>query len=283
MGKAWRATTQEWTEEMREIKKVRGINEQPPGSGIWWIQYFDAAGKRRREKAGTRADALDLYKKRKTEALQGKKLPEKLRSVARISDLAPALLRDYRLKGQKSSSTVQRRLRLHVLPFFGTTAANELGSDRINFYIDNRLEEGAANATTNHEFAALKRIYNLARACDPPKVDRVPKFPHLKESEPRQGFIEDDQYDLLVQHASELWLRAILEVAYSFGFRREELLQHLKVGQVDLRNRSIRLNAGTTKNGKGRVVKMTSKVESLLKECIAGKQAHDYVFTRADP
>jgi len=26
----------------REVKKVRGVFEKDPGSGIWWIQYFDA-------------------------------------------------------------------------------------------------------------------------------------------------------------------------------------------------------------------------------------------------
>ena len=44
-----------------------------------WIRYVDAQGRLRREKAGTKGMAIDLYRKRKTEALQGRKLPEKLR------------------------------------------------------------------------------------------------------------------------------------------------------------------------------------------------------------
>jgi hypothetical protein len=63
-------------------KAIRGVYEKLPGSGVWWINYFDSQGKRRREKAGRRSDAVSLYLKRKTEALQGKKLPEKLRSRA---------------------------------------------------------------------------------------------------------------------------------------------------------------------------------------------------------
>jgi integrase len=73
----------------RGIKKVRGVFEKEPGSGVWWVQFFDAAGRRRREKVGSRANAIDLYRKRKTEVLTGKKLPEKLRSrVVRFSELA---------------------------------------------------------------------------------------------------------------------------------------------------------------------------------------------------
>jgi hypothetical protein len=59
--------------------KVRGLFEKSPGSDVWWIRYFDAHGRLRREKAGTKGMAEKLYRKRKTEALQGRKLPETLR------------------------------------------------------------------------------------------------------------------------------------------------------------------------------------------------------------
>ena len=61
-------------------QKIRGVFEKVPGSDVWWIQYFDASGRRRREKAGRRSDAITLLSKRKTEKLQRKKLPENLRT-----------------------------------------------------------------------------------------------------------------------------------------------------------------------------------------------------------
>jgi site-specific recombinase XerD len=60
----------------------RGIYEKFPDSGVWWIRYADTMGRIRREKAGSKSSALTLYRKRKTEALQGKKLPENLRTPA---------------------------------------------------------------------------------------------------------------------------------------------------------------------------------------------------------
>ena len=60
-------------------RRQRGVFEKVPGSGEWWIRYTDCTGRYRREKAGTKGAAIDLYRKRKTEALVGKKLPEKLR------------------------------------------------------------------------------------------------------------------------------------------------------------------------------------------------------------
>src|SRR6201986_51787 len=61
-------------------RNPRGVFEKVPGSGVWWVRHADVMGRIRREKAGTKSAALTLYRKRKTESLQGKKLPESLRS-----------------------------------------------------------------------------------------------------------------------------------------------------------------------------------------------------------
>ncbi len=260
--------------------KQRGVFEKVPGSGVWWIRYIDATGKLRREKAGTKSAALTLYRKRKTEALEGKKLPEKLRSVVRVSDLAPALLRDYKVNGKKSYQTIEYRLQ-RVLPFFGAIPADDLSTEDLNRYIDRRKKAGVANATINREIAAVKRIFTLARTSTPPKVRVLPVFPpRLTENPPRQGFVEDRNYMLLTKHAREPWLKAILAVAYTFGFRRGELLLQLKVKQVDFGARTLNLYAGTTKNGQGRVIQMTGEVYELLRACVAGKSPDDNVFTR---
>jgi hypothetical protein len=54
---------------------MRGVYENPVGSGIWWIHYY-AAGKRHREKVGRKSDAIKLYQSRKADAVAGRKLPE---------------------------------------------------------------------------------------------------------------------------------------------------------------------------------------------------------------
>lgn len=56
----------------------------------------------------------------------------------------------------------------------------------------------------------------------------------------------------------------------------------MRVKQIDLANLTIRLEAGTTKNGKPRVIKLVkdSEVSHLLTACITRKQPDDFVFTR---
>ena len=58
------------------MRKQRGSFEKVPGSGLWWVRYADHRGKLRREKIGSKSAAISLYAKRKSEVLQGKKLPE---------------------------------------------------------------------------------------------------------------------------------------------------------------------------------------------------------------
>ena len=58
------------------MKKQRGVFEKVANSGVWWIQYFDAAGRRRREKVGPKSLAIKLAEKRRTDARAGVKMPE---------------------------------------------------------------------------------------------------------------------------------------------------------------------------------------------------------------
>jgi integrase len=139
-------------------------------------------------------------------------------------------------------------------------------------------EQGLSNATINRDLAALRRAFNLAFRAG--KIQKVPFFPHLKEASARSGFVEEPLYNKLASQARELWLRALLATAYTFGFRKGELL-NLRVRQVDFLNRPIRLNAGETKSGKGRTVRMTQDTCILLQASVSGQGPDDYAFTRA--
>lgn len=74
-----------------------------------------------------------------------------------------------------------------------------------------------------------------------------------------------------------LWLRAMFEVYYSYGWRSSEL-PNMRIRLLDFESCTIAIE--TSKNGDGRTVKMTQKVFELLKACAAGKGENDYVFTR---
>ncbi len=122
---------------------------------------------------------------------------------------------------------------------------------------------------------------HLGERTTPPLVRGVPHFPKFKDAPARTGFLEQAEYDILRQHATELWLRALLAAYYTHGFRKSELL-HLLVRQVSLLDGTINLPAGGTKNGMARCVAMTSEVRTLVAALIHGKKPDDHVFTRAN-
>ena len=114
-------------------------------------------------------------------------------------------------------------------------------------------------------------------------VERMVQFPaRLREAAPRKGFITAEQYHQLASHAKTPWLRCLIAAAYAYGFRKGELL-NLRVRQVNLLERWIQLEAGTTKNNEPRKVRMTNEVYQLMASCMAGKQPDDYVFPVRDP
>lgn len=245
-----------------------------------WTMQFYQNGKRVREATGT---------ENKTRAQQ--KLTERLDQVnkgeftvrerrpATVEQLFLLVKADY-LANQRPSAECLKRW-AHLAPFFATTLAKNVTTDSVIGYTVQRQEERAANATINRELAVLRRAFNLARRSTPPKVKSVPYIPMLKENNVRKGFVEDADFSRLAAEASEPWLRTFLELSYSYGWRKKELLG-LRVRQVNLEQRTLRLDAGTTKNDEGREVGMTAKAAELLRLAVARKRSDDFVLTRAD-
>ena len=252
---------------------------QQKQSTIWWIQYY-RNGKMYRESTGT-------TDKRKATRILGNRLAELSTGTfagpaverIRIAELAEDFLRDYRINGKASIDDAEARWRLHLEPFFGQVRASAVTSDLLDRYVDHRQQEGAKNATINRELAAMKRMFHLGHAATPPKLFYIPRFPRLAENNIRQGFLEDGQYEKLLESCPELWFQALVEAGCTYGWRISELLR-LKVNQVDIEHKVIRLHPGTTKNKDGREVTMTQSVHDLFVLCVEGKSSEDHLFTR---
>lgn len=258
-----------------EGKKYRGVYEKEPGSGVWWICFF-ADGQKHRERVGKKSIAIKRYQIRKTEIYEGRFFP--LRHGPTIAALKEDLFENYRLNNQNLEpiETSWKRVKTKL----AGVRAESLTTEKMNRYIAARAAEGYANASINRDMAMLKRMFRLAARTTPPKIRRMPMFPsRLKEAAPRSGFVVDAQYRKLQAQPIEIWLQTFLAIAYKFGLRKEELLS-LRVGQVDLAERVIRLDPGTTKNDEGRIAPMTSEIHELLKLCVKGKKPDGFVFTR---
>ncbi|MBB5066102.1 tyrosine-type recombinase/integrase [Granulicella mallensis] len=258
--------------------KGSGSIYKRPDSAVYWLKY-SRHGKPYRESSGETdlRKAERKLKVRLSEITTGQFIGPQAERI-KVAELADDFLREYRINERKSIDDATARWNLHLKPFFGHWKAVDVSSNSISEYIDQRQQEGAKNATINREVAALKRMFRLGQQSTPAKVLRMPHFPHLRENNVRKGFLEDSQYNKLVA-GTELWFRALVECGRTYGWRISELLT-MKVGQIDLLQRVIRLDPGTTKNSDGREVFLTDALHSLLTACVTGKAKDDAVFTR---
>lgn len=254
-----------------------------PHSKVWWIRY-SRNGKRFYESTHTvrKRKAKRILDDRLAEIRAGTFVGPQIQRV-KVEELAKDLIEEYQINGRKSLDDLKARWRLHLQPYFGHLRAADVTSSALNRYVSQRQTAGAENGTINRELAALKRMFALGNKATPPKVQRIPAFPRLEERNVRTGFLNDDQFARLSAECARigLWLRAMLEVGYTYGWRVEEI-KSMRVRQVDLASNTIRLDPQTTKNRDGREVSLTDPVRTLLEACIQGKIPDDYVFTRDD-
>jgi integrase len=200
-----------------------------------------------------------------------------------IGLLYTGMKRDYWENGRKSMPDLRMRWHRHLEKVFASMPANTLCTQQVTSYVTQRLAESPrpAPATINRELAILKRMYKLGVKNGALKLSDVPYFPMLRERNVRKGFLKDEQYLDLARETGKigLWLRVLFECGVSYGWRVSEL-RGLRVSQVDMTERTISLDPGSTKNEDGRTVLMTRKVYGLIGPLLAGKAPDDKVFTR---
>jgi len=228
---------------------------------IYWIRYSQNGKPYRESSKSTReTDARRLLKKREGEISQGK-LPGVYFDKVRFDELSEEFLRDYRINQKKSLVRAIRSVG-HLKAAFEGYRIPQITTPRIQAYIENRLGTGAANATINRELAALKRMLNLAARQTPPKVDRVPYIPMLKEDNIRKGFFEHGDF-IALRDALPDYLKGFVTFAYKTGWRVSEI-SNLTWNQVDLDQGIVRLEPGEAKNTEGRTIYLDEELREIF-------------------
>jgi site-specific recombinase XerD len=233
------------TETKVRRRNPRGVFEKVPGSGEWWIRYMDASGRYRREKAGTKSNAIDLVRKRKTEALQGKKLPEKLRrATITFADIAKDAL-TYSKTNKLSYRNDAGRMET-LLGWFRECPAEAITAQDI----ERRFEkEDWSPATINRYRALLSLTYRLAIRNGKAKENPARQVTHRLEDNGRIRFLSADE-EIALRKACPSNLPE-LELALNTGMRLSEQY-HLRWRDVSIERRTLTIPR--SKNGAARHV-----------------------------
>lgn len=260
-------------------KAIRGVYEHPDGSGVWWIHYY-ADGKRHREKAGRKSDAIALYQKRKADARRKLKLPElvpgKAVTFGNLSEMAVEYAKTH-LASPDHYTTKDSILREP----FGARAASTITPQEIDAWLAKHCK---TSATANRYRAYFSLCYRLGMengkaTANPARLIRL-----RTEHNGRMRFLSRDEYTKLlsiIQRDNPKQVPAFIVSVYT-GMRWGEQFS-LEWGQVDLKRKVIRLTK--TKNGSARNVPLNSVALDALtqqREAVP-HDAEKPVFPRPGP
>jgi len=229
---------------------TRGTGTIYQRGNIWWLQYF-ANGRKINETSGTsdEAEARRQLKVKVGEAAAGKNVAP---GRATIGDLCALVMDNHRLRELRRTKVVEYVLNAHILPTLGRLPTARFGSAQVRQYILQRQAEGAANATVNRELAIVGRGFKLGYEAEPKLVFQLPVIHKLPETTVRQGFLEPDQYETLLEQLPSN-LKALFVCGYHTGARKGEL-RSIQWPQVDFAGGLIRLPASQTKNKRPRTL-----------------------------
>jgi len=260
VGEDGRATAQEREAAMR----YRGIFEKIPGSGIWWIRYADATGKIRREKMGTKGAAITLYRKRKTEVLQGRKLPETLRKrEISFSELVQDALEYSKAHKRSYDDDVYRMNRLKG--WFGERSAETITAQDIERELSNAAEkEALAPATLNRFRALLSLTYRLGIENDKVTSNPARLVKRRRENNARIRWLSTKEEEKLrkVIRASYPEHEPEFDLALNTGLRLGEMYG-LLWEDIDLPHRTLTVRL--SKNGETRHVPLNEAALAAFK------------------
>jgi integrase len=225
----------------------RGVFEKVPGSGVWWICYFDRFGKRRREKAGTKSVAIKLYGKRKQHVLEGKKLPESFRKPSvnfrQLVDDALA----YSKRNKRSYKTDVSRF-ASLKEWFGYYPAEELTPQEIEKTMARAAEkEKWAASTFNHYRSLMSLSYRLGIQNQKVTSNPARSVTHRREDNNRVRFLTVEEEQKLRKVMEAKWVSHVpeLDLAINTGIRKGSQYS-LTWDMVDFKGRM--LNIPRTKN-----------------------------------
>jgi integrase len=229
---------------------------------VYWIRYY-SAGRRIEESAGTAKydEARDLLRTREGDISKG--VPVTAASTKLTFDAAVAdVVTDYTVNQKRSTPELERRIKLHLAPFFKGRRLASITSTDLRKFTAERLEAKASHAEINRELAIVRRAFRLA-AADDKYHGRIPKFPMLQERNTRAGFFDDAMF-AAVRDKLPAAVQPVVTFAYITGWRIQSEILPLEWRHVDRQAGEVRLEPGTTKNQAGRVFPFTDALRTLV-------------------
>jgi integrase len=220
--------------------------------------------------------AIELYRKRKTEAREGRFFPEATKQRIVLFDEIAGDFLEYSREHKRSAEHDEARMS-RLKETFGGRLVGEISTQDVE-HLRSLLGKKLSAASVNRHLALLKVTFNRAMRSEPPKAERNPVrgVKLLKENNERVRVLTDAEEGRLLAALPD-YLHPLVIVALHTGMRRGELA-HLQWQDVDFHTRTLMVTQ--SKSGEGRRVPMNRVVvETLQALRKARKVFRGLVFT----
>lgn len=248
-------------------KRRGGVFER---SGVWWIDYYDAAGLRHREKIGRQDEARIAYARRLQEVADGRFVSPRNR-VATFRELAIVALEHKKLHlAPLSYETDVRRLDT-LLPLIGSIPVEQLSGEKIDEVFAGMKREGLSGSTINRYRSLVSSIFSYALRVGRVRSNPCSRVHRYRENDSRVRYLRDEEEEKLRKEIQRKYAdrEAEIDLALYTGMRRGEQFT-LKWEDVDLAagiltvrgktgRRYIVVNSGAKKALEGLLAEATAR------------------------
>jgi len=269
---------------MSDKQTMRGVFERPPGSGIFWINYYDRDGRRHREKVGREAVAQEAYLQRRMELKEGKFIAPRSgagitfkeiaeeRTSLKTANLSALSLRadKYRLRG--------------LVKILGTAPVRSLTAQKIEDALNViALERGVAGSTLNRYRTLASSIFTVAVRNKHMPSNPIAGVTVRPEPSGRIRFLSDAEEKKLRKQIRRDFPERVAEfdLALATGMRRAEEFNLTWAG-VDLEQKNL-LVMGKGSRGRGpkrRFVPINEQAGKALRALYKISNGSPYVCPR---
>ena len=145
------------------MEKILGVYERDKGSNVWWIRWTDSNHKKHREKVGRKSDAKTLLDKRKTEKLQGIKLPELSGKTLLFTELLDDALEHSKAEnGERSTHELKLKIE-RLRTDWGLKKVHDITKQDIQRWLTTEKESRDwTDATANRWQACFSLVFRVA-------------------------------------------------------------------------------------------------------------------------
>ncbi|WP_426029487.1 tyrosine-type recombinase/integrase [Caulobacter sp. DWP3-1-3b2] len=248
------------------------LERRSSGGGTYYFRYQDQAGRQRQHKIGCVEDLSFAAAKKEAQRLRSEVTlggdPGAKKALAKSIPLyreLAAMHLDF-AKHQKSYSTIEMCMRVHILPKWGKMRLTDIDNRAVGQWIADKQAEGLAPASVEKLRVIFGRSFVLGVGWNVPGTERNPTrgIPRKPLNNARERFLsaqEAARLRIAVAASKNTQLQHIVGLLLLTGARLRELLD-ARWEHVDVERRSWLIP--TSKTGKSRHVPLSTAALAIM-------------------